>query len=53
MWFGRENDENVVGLEIDVVGLPPLPTVFVHQDYFILFKNFNYYIFSSLDYHII
>ena len=26
MWFGRENDENVVwfGLEIDVVGLPPL-----------------------------
>ena len=24
MWFGRENDENVVQLEIDVVGLPPL-----------------------------
>ena len=24
MWFGRENDENVVRTEIDVVGLPPL-----------------------------
>ena len=27
MWFGRENDENMVRTRIDVVGLRPLPSL--------------------------